>query len=88
MEHRTTDAWLSANNPFGASRSLKESNIEARVSGREKRLYSIYRKMVQKELQFSEIGRLFGKNANWAGVTFFRAKKKLLAMMKEADNDE
>ena len=40
------------------------------------------------ELQFSEIGRLFGKNANWAGVTFFRAKKKLLAMMKETDDDE
>ncbi len=39
---------------------LKESNIEAKVSGREKRLYSIYRKMVQKELQFSEIMDVYG----------------------------
>ncbi len=39
---------------------LKESNIEARVLGREKRLYSIYRKMVQKELQFSEIMDVYG----------------------------
>ena len=35
------------------------------------------------ELRFSEIGTLFGKSENWAGVTFFRAKKKLLAMMEE-----
>ncbi|MGN0893966.1 MAG: bifunctional GTP diphosphokinase/guanosine-3',5'-bis pyrophosphate 3'-pyrophosphohydrolase [Succinivibrio sp.] len=39
---------------------LKEAGIEARVSGREKRLYSIYRKMVQKELQFREIMDVYG----------------------------
>ena len=34
---------------------LKEVHIEARVLGREKRIYSIYQKMVKKELQFREI---------------------------------
>ncbi len=34
---------------------LKEANIEAKVLGREKRLLSIYRKMVSKELPFREI---------------------------------
>ncbi len=39
---------------------LKESHIEAKVLGREKRLYSIYRKMVKKELQFREIMDVYG----------------------------
>ena len=37
------------------------------------------------ELQFSEIGSLFQKSENWARVTFFRAKKKLIAWMNEED---
>lgn len=37
------------------TRRLKEVNIEGRVLGREKRIYSIYKKMVKKELQFREI---------------------------------
>ncbi len=37
------------------NRRLKEVNIECRVLGREKRIYSIYKKMVKKELQFREI---------------------------------
>lgn len=36
-------------------RRLNEVNIKARVLGREKRIYSIYKKMVSKELQFREI---------------------------------
>ncbi len=39
---------------------LHESGIEAKVSGREKRLFSIYRKMVKKELQFREIMDVYG----------------------------
>lgn len=37
------------------NRRLKEVGIEARVQGREKRIYSIYKKMIKKELQFREI---------------------------------
>ncbi len=34
---------------------LKESGINAEVSGREKHIYSIYRKMLNKELMFNEV---------------------------------
>lgn len=37
------------------------------------------------ELKFSEIGALFGQSENWARVSFFRAKKKILTMMAEED---
>ena len=39
---------------------LNEVGIEARVLGREKRVYSIYQKMVHKELQFREIMDVYG----------------------------
>ena len=35
------------------------------------------------ELSFRDIGTVFGKNGNWAGVTYFRAKQKLIELMKE-----
>ncbi|ALO36419.1 guanosine-3',5'-bis(diphosphate) 3'-pyrophosphohydrolase [Colwellia sp. MT41] len=37
------------------SARLKESGIEAQVIGREKHLYSIYKKMLNKELMFNEV---------------------------------
>lgn len=37
------------------SARLSESNIDAQVVGREKHLYSIYRKMLNKELMFNEV---------------------------------
>lgn len=39
---------------------LNEVKIPARVLGREKRIYSIYKKMVHKELQFREIMDVYG----------------------------
>lgn len=35
------------------------------------------------ELKFSDIGTIFGKSGNWAGVMFYRAKQKLIALLKE-----
>ena len=35
------------------------------------------------ELSFRDIGAVFGKNGNWAGVTYYRAKQKLIELMKE-----
>lgn len=35
------------------------------------------------ELKFDDIGSIFGKSANWASVTFFRAKKKLIDMLRK-----
>ena len=39
---------------------LKEAKLDARVSGREKHLYSIYNKMVEKHLTFSEVLDIYG----------------------------
>ena len=35
------------------------------------------------ELKFDDIGAVFGKTGNWARVSFYRAKEKILSMMKE-----
>lgn len=39
---------------------LKDCNIDAEVSGREKHLYSIYRKMQEKHLAFTEVFDIYG----------------------------
>ncbi len=38
------------------------------------------------ELRFSDIGGIFGKSENWARVTFFRAKEKIVNLLKEEDS--
>lgn len=38
------------------------------------------------ELKFSEIGSLFGKSENWARVTFFRAKAKMLELLQSEED--
>lgn len=35
------------------------------------------------ELPFRDIGRVFGKSENWARVTYYRAKQKLIEEMKQ-----
>ena len=37
------------------------------------------------ELKFSEIGKIFGKSENWARVTFFRAKEKIINLLETED---
>ncbi len=39
------------------------------------------------ELSFSEIGAVLDKTENWARVTYYRAKQKLLAEMEENNNE-
>jgi GTP diphosphokinase / guanosine-3',5'-bis(diphosphate) 3'-diphosphatase len=41
-------------------RKLVESRLEAAVQGREKHVYSTYRKMIEKHLSFSEVHDIFG----------------------------
>lgn len=38
------------------------------------------------ELKFSEIGSLFGKSENWARVTFFRAKAKMIELLQNEED--
>lgn len=42
------------------NQKLKDAGLEAEVSGREKHLYSIYMKMVEKHLSFSEVLDIYG----------------------------
>lgn len=35
------------------------------------------------EFSFSEIGKILNKSENWARVTFFRAKKKIIEIMED-----
>lgn len=35
------------------------------------------------ELKFADIGDIFGKSENWARVTFYRAKEKIIHLMKD-----
>lgn len=39
------------------------------------------------ELSFSEIGDIMGKTENWARVTFYRGKQKLMKGRKEWNKD-
>ena len=42
------------------SNKLKDADLEAQVYGREKHIYSIYKKMVEKQLTFSEVLDIYG----------------------------
>jgi len=44
----------------GINRRLQDAGIEARTFGREKSLYSIYRKMLEKRLSFSQVLDVYG----------------------------
>lgn len=37
------------------------------------------------DFSFREIGEVFGKSENWARVTFYRAKQKIIERMKQDD---
>ncbi|MCH5343675.1 MAG: sigma-70 family RNA polymerase sigma factor [Acetatifactor sp.] len=39
-------------------------------------------------LSFKEIGEILGKSENWARVTFYRGKEKLIQAAKDADRKE
>lgn len=40
------------------------------------------------ELPFEKIGLLFGKSSEWARVTFYRAKKKIIEYMEEPEDEK
>ena len=40
------------------------------------------------ELPYEKIGRLFGKSANWARVTFYRAKVQITEHMEAVNNEK
>ena len=44
----------------GINKRLADAKIEATVTGREKHIYSIYRKMIEKKLSFTEVLDIYG----------------------------
>lgn len=43
----------------------------------------VFKLRVFGNLQFKEIGRMFGKSESWARVTFYRAKLKIREKLEE-----
>ena len=39
------------------------------------------------ELEYAQIGRLFGKSAGWARVTYYRAKQQIQSYMEDLDHE-
>ena len=39
------------------------------------------------ELEYAQIGRLFGKSAGWARVTYYRAKQQIQCYMEDLDHE-
>ena len=73
--------------PDNIEQQLSDNDTAMRIH---KHLHSLdepYREVfslrVFAELKFDDIGKIFGKSGNWARVTFFRAKEKLIQLTKE-----
>lgn len=67
--------------------SLTDSDTTIRIHHLLHELDEPYRKVlllrIFAELKFSDIGSVFGKSENWAGVTYYRGKQKLIELMKK-----
>lgn len=66
---------------------ISDSEIAVQIHHVLHRLEEPYREVLSlrifAELKFSDIGNIFGKSENWAGVTFYRGKQKLIKMLEE-----
>lgn len=60
-------------------------HIHKLLHGLEEPYKEVFSLRVFAELKFDDIGGIFGKSANWARVTFFRAKEKILDIMKSEE---
>ena len=57
------------------------------IHGMEEPYKEVFYLRVFGELPFEKIGSLFGKSDSWARVTYYRAKKKIIAYMEERENE-
>ena len=67
--------------------SLTDSDTAIRIHHLLHELDEPYREVlllrIFAELKFSDIGSVFGKSENWAGLTYYRGKRKLIELMKK-----
>ena len=77
-EHAAVDSF---------EQSLTDSDTAIRIHHLLHELDEPYREVlllrIFAELKFSDIGSVFGKSENWAGVTYYRGKRKLIELMKK-----
>jgi len=57
------------------------------LHGMEEPYKEVFSLRVFGELPYEKIGRLFGKSANWARVTFYRAKLQIIEHMEAIDHE-
>lgn len=53
------------------------------LHGLEEPYREVFTLRVFAELKFADIARIFGRSENWAGVTYYRAKQKLIQLLKK-----
>ena len=84
--------------PLDEAVNIADENIEHRFSDKFQamEIHQILHKLdepykeifslrVFAELKFSDIGEIFGKTENWARVTFYRAKEKIIKLLREKE---
>lgn len=66
---------------------LKEEAVEVRkvLLGLDGTYREVIRLRIFGECSFKEIGNMFGKNATWARVTYYRAKRKITEELKRKE---
>lgn len=62
--------------------NVMENTLRTSINRLEEPYQSIV-KLRLEELSYKEIGTIYGKSANWACVTFYRAKEKLKILMED-----
>ena len=87
-ESRNTSLDTAENAAVGSfEQSLTDSDTAIRIHHLLHELNEPYREVlllrIFAELKFSDIGSVFGKSENWAGVTYYRGKQKLIELMKK-----
>ncbi len=90
----------SKNLPLDEAANAVDENIEHRFNDRFQALEihrilheldepykEIFSLRVFAELKFADIGEIFGKSENWARVTFYRAKEKIIKLLREKEEN-
>ncbi|MHC5249275.1 RNA polymerase sigma factor [Enterococcus sp. LJL90] len=91
-QHKVTDELLAsyADDDPRPDEQLLHSENKVRIYQIIHELSEIKKEVVllrmTNDFSFREIGDIFGKSENWARVTFYRAKQKIVERMRQDDN--
>lgn len=82
-EARNSQTESIENRILDSSQALEVHRVLHKLDEPYKEIFTL---RVFAELKFSDIGAIFGKSENWARVNFFRAKEKLINILKKEDS--